>query len=62
MKNLKQEYLELIVPNLVKEFDYKNKHQIPKLVKISVSCGLGLNASNRSFLEKATNEITKRSI
>ena len=57
MKNLKQEYLETVVPNLKKEFSYKNKHEIPKLVKISVSCGLGLNASNRAFLEKATNEI-----
>ena len=34
MKNLKQEYLEDIVPNLVKEFEYKNKHEIPKVVKI----------------------------
>lgn len=57
MKNLKQEYLENVVPSLEKEFGYKNKHEIPKLVKISVSCGLGLNASNRAFLEKATNEI-----
>jgi len=57
MKNLKQEYLETIAPALVKEFNYTNKHEIPKLVKISVSCGLGLNASNRAFLEKATNEI-----
>jgi large subunit ribosomal protein L5 len=57
MKNLKQEYLETIAPALVKEFNYTNKHEIPKLVKISVSCGLGLHASNRAFLEKATNEI-----
>ena len=57
MKNLKQEYLEDIVPNLVKEFEYKNKHEIPKVVKISVSCGLGLNAQNRAFLQKATDEI-----
>ena len=57
MKNLKKEYLEDIIPNLVNEFGYKNKHEIPKLVKISVSCGLGLNAQNRTFLQKATDEI-----
>ena len=57
MSNLKKEYLETITPNLVKEFNYQNKHEIPKLIKISVSCGLGLNASNRAFLGKATNEI-----
>ena len=57
MKNLKQNYWDTIVPKLTKEFDYKNKHEIPKIVKISVSCGLGLNASNRAFLQKATDEI-----
>jgi large subunit ribosomal protein L5 len=32
-------------------------HQIPKIEKINISCGLGLNASNRVFLQKATEEI-----
>lgn len=57
MNNLKNYYLEKVIPNLLKEFDYKNKHQIPKLEKIQVSAGLGLNAQNRVFLQKATEEI-----
>jgi large subunit ribosomal protein L5 len=56
MSNLKKQYLE-IIPNLVNEFGYKNKHQIPKITKIHVSAGLGLNAQNRVFLQKATEEI-----
>jgi large subunit ribosomal protein L5 len=57
MSNLKKEYLEVVVPKLVKEFKYSNIHQIPKIEKIQVSAGLGLNASNRVFLQKATEEI-----
>jgi large subunit ribosomal protein L5 len=56
MSNLKKQYLE-IIPNLVNEFGYTNKHQIPKITKIHVSAGLGLNAQNRVFLQKATEEI-----
>jgi large subunit ribosomal protein L5 len=57
MSNLKKEYISNIVPNLLKEFKYSNVHQIPKIEKINISCGLGLNASNRVFLQKATEEI-----
>jgi large subunit ribosomal protein L5 len=57
MSNLKKQYLESTIPNLQKEFEYKNKHQIPKLEKIVVSAGLGLNAQNRVYLQKATEEI-----
>ena len=57
MSNLKTHYLNTVIPNLVKEFEYKNKHQIPKIEKIHVSAGLGLNAQNRVFLQKATEEI-----
>jgi large subunit ribosomal protein L5 len=57
MSNLKQYYLSTVTPKLLEEFKYKNKHQIPKIEKINISCGLGLNASNRVFLQKATEEI-----
>ena len=57
MSNLKKDYLEVVVPKLLKEFKYSNIHEIPKIEKIQVSAGLGLNASNRVFLQKATEEI-----
>lgn len=57
MSNLKNHYLTSVVPNLVNEFQYKNKHEIPKIEKICISAGLGLNAQNRVFLQKATEEI-----
>jgi len=57
MSNLKNDYLTSVVPKLMEEFKYKNIHQIPKIEKINVSAGLGLNAQNRVFLQKATEEI-----
>ena len=57
MSNLKTHYLTSVVPNLETEFKYKNKHEIPKLEKICISAGLGLNAQNRVYLQKATEEI-----
>ena len=52
MTNLKEHYKTNVVPKLLEEFKYANPHQIPKLEKIHVSAGLGLNASNRVFLQK----------
>lgn len=57
MTSLKNQYKETIIPKLVKEFAYQNKHEIPKLEKIQVSAGLGLNAQNKTFLNKAIEEI-----
>jgi large subunit ribosomal protein L5 len=57
MSNLKNDYLTSVVPKLMEEFKYTNIHQIPKIEKINVSAGLGLNAQNRVFLQKATEEI-----
>ena len=57
MNNLKTHYNQAVIPKLMEEFSYQNKHQIPKLEKIQVSAGLGLNAQNRAYLQKATEEI-----
>jgi large subunit ribosomal protein L5 len=57
MSNLKNDYLETVIPKLVAEFNYENKHEIPKIEKILISSGLGLNAQNRTFLQKAIEEF-----
>jgi large subunit ribosomal protein L5 len=57
MNNLKDHYLKIVVPKLTEEFEYENIHQIPKIEKIHINAGLGLNASNRVFLQKAIEEI-----
>jgi large subunit ribosomal protein L5 len=57
MNNLKNHYFTSVIPKLLEEFKYKNIHEIPKLEKIQISSGLGLNAQNRVFLQKAIEEI-----
>ena len=62
MNNLKQEYIENVIPKLKNEFNYQNIHQVPKVVKITINAGLGLNAQNRAFLQKATEEIRLKTL
>jgi large subunit ribosomal protein L5 len=57
MSNLKNEYLEKVIPKLYKEFNYKNPHQLPKIEKIQISASLGLNAQNRTYLQNAIEEF-----
>jgi len=54
---LKTLYKETITSNLVKSFDYKNIHQAPKLLKIQLNRGLGLDASNSKILQKSIDEF-----
>nr|YP_010199036.1 ribosomal protein L5 [Hydropuntia urvillei]UAD88485.1 ribosomal protein L5 [Hydropuntia urvillei] len=54
---LKILYKEQICKDLQKQFNYKNVHQIPKLVKITINRGIGAAANNNKLLEKSINEI-----
>ncbi|MDP7505181.1 MAG: 50S ribosomal protein L5, partial [Nitrospinota bacterium] len=36
-----QKYRDQVVPELQKEFGYKNIMQVPKLVKVTLNMGLG---------------------
>jgi large subunit ribosomal protein L5 len=55
---LKERYDKEIVPNLVKEFAYKNPMQIPRVVKIVVNMGLGEAIQNPKLIESSTRELT----
>ena len=50
-------YKETIIKNLVEKFKYPNIHQVPKLVKIQVNRGLGIDAQNNSILKKSIDEF-----
>ena len=55
---LKVKYKEEIIPTLTKEFGYKNVMQVPRLVKINLSQGLGAAVADKKLVENATNEMT----
>jgi len=55
---LKRKYEEEIVPALQRELGYKNRHEVPKLVKISVNAGLGRYHDDIKVFDAAVEEIT----
>ena len=52
-----QQYAEEVVPALTKKFGYKNPMEVPKLVKIVISTGLGDIKDNSKSIQMAVNEI-----
>ncbi|KAK9280304.1 hypothetical protein L1049_013992 [Liquidambar formosana] len=54
---LKTTYLEKIVPLLREEFSYQNVHEVPKIEKIVVNCGIGDASQNAKGLEAALNDM-----
>jgi large subunit ribosomal protein L5 len=54
---LKSTYQETIVPKLIKQFEYTNVHQVPKVIKVTVNRGMGEAAQNAKSLEASLAEI-----
>ncbi len=54
---LKKLYDEVIAPNLVKEFGYKNKMEVPKLTKIVLNMGVGEAAEDKKAIEFAVKDM-----
>jgi large subunit ribosomal protein L5 len=55
---LKTKYHEEIVPALMKEFNYRNGMQVPKLKKISVNQGLGIAIADKKLIDTGIEEMT----
>ena len=54
---LKKLYDEVIAPNLVKEFGYKNKMEVPKLTKIVLNMGVGESTEDKKAIEFAVKDM-----
>ena len=57
MARLKDLYKSRIVPELTREFDYKNPMAVPRMEKIVVSMGVGRAAQDKKFLELAKKDL-----
>ena len=57
MTRLKDYYSKTVVPALVKEFNYKNPMQVPKMEKIVINMGLGEAISNVKIIDSAVQEM-----
>lgn len=62
MKNrLHEKYTKVVVPSLVKQFNYTSVMQAPKVEKIVVNMGVGDAITNSKALEEAVAELTQLS-
>ncbi|MFY9708065.1 MAG: 50S ribosomal protein L5 [Desulfobacterales bacterium] len=57
MSQLKQFYLETVVPQLMETFKYRNVMQVPKLNKVTLNMGLGEAIQNIKILDSAVEEL-----
>ncbi|NQV01469.1 MAG: 50S ribosomal protein L5 [Bacteroidia bacterium] len=55
---IKEKYLNEIVPALMEEFNYKNRMQVPRILKISLNQGLGIAITDRKYIDTGMNEMT----
>ncbi len=55
---LKEKYVGEIAPGLLKEFQYRNVMQVPKLVKIVVNMGVGEAVQDIKNLDGAVQDMT----
>lgn len=55
---LKQEYKDVIIPELEKEFKHDNPMQIPRIEKVVVSMGVGAAARDSKLIEGAVRDLT----
>jgi len=53
---LKEKYIKEIVPTLCKNLSFSNKMQAPKLVKIVLNMGLGLDGTDNKILKSAEDQ------
>ena len=56
---LKKEYKEVVISKLIEHFSYDNIMQVPKLLKIVISKGVGAAVNDKKLVEHAINEITE---
>ena len=56
-EQLKDFYNTKVVPKMMEQFEYKNVHQVPKVLKVTVNRGLGEASQNAKALEASVAEV-----
>src|SRR5699024_5442543 len=58
MNELKQIYLDKVVPSMMEKFDYDSVMEVPKVEKIIINMGVGDAVQNAKLLDNAVEELT----
>jgi len=59
MARIREHYKAEVVPALMKEFEYKNIMQVPKITKVVVNMGMGEAVQNVKVIDTALAELTQ---
>jgi len=54
----REKYYKEVVPALMKEFNYTNPMQVPRITKIVLNIGMGEAIANAKALDNAVNDVT----
>ncbi|KPK39727.1 MAG: 50S ribosomal protein L5 [Omnitrophica WOR_2 bacterium SM23_29] len=54
---LLEKYRKQVVPQMMERFNYKNRFQLPQLIKIVINMGVGQGAQDIKVLEAAANDL-----
>ena len=55
---LKNEYYDSVSKSLMNEFSYKSTMQVPRIIKIILSRGVGAAVADKKLVDQAVNELT----
>jgi large subunit ribosomal protein L5 len=58
VSNLKEKYLNVVIPDMINHFDYNNKMEVPNISHITINMGIGDANYNPKKLESAIQELT----
>ncbi len=58
MPRMRDKYRDEVVPAMMKEFEYGNIMQVPKLTKVVVNIGLGEAVQNAKAIDAAVGDLT----
>jgi len=59
LPRLKKEFKEKVIPSLKTMYKYKNVMQVPRLLKIVLSRGVGAAVSDKKLIDYSVDELTK---
>ena len=58
MEKLKEQYINEVVPAMMKKFNYSSVMQVPKLEKVVINIGLGETKDNPKALDNDMNDLS----
>ena len=58
MPNFRKKYIDMVIPTMMKQFNYTNVMQVPKITHVSVNMGIGDAKDNPKKLESAIDELS----